>query len=234
MVLVKDCITVASVMIVAYLLGSVSFSIIVTKWISKHADIRSMGSGNAGFTNVLRSVGKLAGILTFIGDFLKGILAVWIAKMLFSSPYFLGIESFVVLQIGAYLAGICCLIGHIYPCFFGFKGGKGVLTASAIVLMIDWRVFLLVIAVFLIVFLVSKIVSLASISAAAAYPIATFCITFFLDYLSHQGEAGGLPIGFVLFSTGISLLIGSMIIFMHRSNIKRLRAGTEKRLVLKR
>ena len=155
--------------VIAYLLGSVSFSIIFTKLFAHKQDIRSMGSGNAGMTNVLRSVGAKAAIFTFIFDFAKGILAVWIGRLLFdwmtTFTVIEGVGAGELVQYGAYIAGFFCAIGHIFPIYFGFKGGKGVLTSWAIIALIDWRAFVLVIVVFIIVFLCSKIVSLASICA---------------------------------------------------------------------
>ena len=127
--------------VISYLLGSVNFSIIITKRTKQHADIRTMGSGNAGFTNVLRSVGKIPAILTILGDFSKGIISILLGKLIFSSEFLFGNQSSEIIQYGSYLAGFFCFLGHIYPCFFNFKGGKGIVTAASIVWMIDWRVF---------------------------------------------------------------------------------------------
>ncbi len=174
--------------VIGYLVGSVSFSIIFTRLFDKK-DIRTMGSGNAGFTNVLRSVGKLPSILTFIFDFAKGLLAVYLGMLIFQASG----APFIVKQCGIYLAGVACILGHVFPLYFHFKGGKGVLTSAALILIIDWRIFLIVVGVFLIVFLISKIISLASISAAVSLPIGTFLVTYFADYrpnLSHSFDKG--------------------------------------------
>ena len=162
--------------VIGYLVGSVSFSIIFTRLFDKK-DIRTMGSGNAGFTNVLRSVGKLPSILTFIFDFAKGLLAVYLGMLIFQASG----APFIVKQCGIYLAGVACILGHVFPLYFHFKGGKGVLTSAALILIIDWRIFLIVVGVFLIVFLISKIISLASISAAVSLPIGTFLVTYFAE-----------------------------------------------------
>ena len=141
--------------VIAYLLGSISFSIIFTRLLANHQDIRTMGSGNAGMTNVLRSVGKLAAFLTFICDFAKGALAVLIARTIFQ--YVCTANGFPLswAQYGTYLAGLAAILGHIYPVYFGFRGGKGVLTTAAMMLVLDWRVFLCTLVVFAIVFLCS-------------------------------------------------------------------------------
>ena len=129
-------------MVISYLLGSINSSIIFTKLFS-HEDIREMGSGNAGTTNVLRSVGKRTAACTFAFDFIKGVLAVFIGRLLFqyfAAAYPLaGVSSWEFVQYGAYLAGIFCVLGHDFPVFFGFRGGKGVLTSWSIILLIDWR-----------------------------------------------------------------------------------------------
>lgn len=220
--------------VLGYLLGSVSFSIIITRKFEQKADIRSMGSGNAGFTNVLRSVGRLPAVLTLIGDFGKGVIAVLAGKLIFQ--YFSGIPdlSFTVMQYGAYLAGFACLMGHLYPCYFGFKGGKGVLTTAAMMLLIDWRVFLIEIAIFILVFLFSRIISLSSVIGACLYPVSTFAVTFFIDYLPHRQAGGDFPLSYVVITTLVALLVGAVVIIKHRQNIKRILAGTEKKITPKK
>src|SRR5574344_412471 len=130
----------------AYLLGSINSAVIITKIVSGK-DIRSMGSGNAGFTNVLRAVGKGPAIATIICDFLKGVIAVLIGGMIFSTVVTNNaILSNEYIAAGKYIAGVCCILGHSYPLYFHFKGGKGVVTSAALILMADWRVFILIIA----------------------------------------------------------------------------------------
>lgn len=195
----------------AYLIGSINFAIIVTRLFAKK-DIRDYGSGNAGMTNVLRTVGKLPALLVTIGDFCKGMLAVFLGHLLLSwigggVPFY-----------ADYLIALLVMLGHCFPIFYGFKGGKGILVSAGVIVVLNWRVFLVILAVFIIVVAVSRIVSLASISAAVAFPIATliFALTSsaahpFLDTLS-------------------ALIIGGIVIFMHRGNIKRLLNGTENKL----
>ena len=157
--------------VIAYLLGSINTAVIVTKIVTGgKKDIREMGSGNAGFTNVLRSVGKLPAIFTIVCDALKCVVAVIIGWLIFSGiPAESQILSNEFGNCGKYIAGIFSILGHSYPVYFHFKGGKGVVTAAALIASEDWRVFIAIIAVFLIVFVCSKIISLSSITAAALY-----------------------------------------------------------------
>ncbi|WP_444660147.1 glycerol-3-phosphate 1-O-acyltransferase PlsY [Caproiciproducens sp. R2] len=225
------------VALVSYFLGSISSSIIFTKVFDNNVDIRTLGSGNAGATNVLRSVGVKAAIFTFIFDFAKGAVSVMIGRAVFqyvcsqaAAP--LMINPHVVAQYGAYIAGVACVFGHIYPIYFGFRGGKGVLTSAAMIALIDWRVFLIVIGVFLALFLSTQIVSLSSICAAAAFPVATFIITFFIDFRGNQAAAGPVPISYVWITTAVAFCMGFVLIYKHRTNIERIKNGTEKKITI--
>ncbi len=220
--------------VISYLLGSVSFSILFTKLFDHQKDIRSMGSGNAGATNVLRSVGVKAAVCTFVFDFAKGVLSVFLGKLLFqylAVPSAVGMVSeFELIQFGAYLSGFFCVMGHIYPLYFGFKGGKGVLTSWAIIALIDWRSFILVIVVFIVVFLISKIVSLSSICAAASYPICTLIFNLGIAYCwKHE-----VTLFYVILTFVIGSLQAGILIWKHRSNIQRIRQGTEKKITIKK
>lgn len=220
-------------MVISYLLGSINSSIIFTKLFS-HEDIREMGSGNAGTTNVLRSVGKRAAACTFAFDFIKGVLAVFIGRLLFqyfAAAYPLaGVSSWEFVQYGTYLAGIFCVLGHDFPVFFGFRGGKGVLTSWSIILLIDWRSFVVVIVVFIVVVLLTRIVSAGSISAGIAFPICTFVFNYLVDYRMFQI---GSPTYCVL-TMIVALFLGGLLVGKHHANIARLRAGTEKKLSVKK
>ena len=197
----------------SYLLGSLCFGIIITR-LFIHKDIREFGSGNAGMTNVLRAVGAVPGALTGIGDFAKGAAAILVGRWLFEcaqlDPY-----------AGACLAAAGALAGHLFPVYFGFKGGKGVMTAAGMMLVINPKVLLAAAVAFGVTFLISRIISLSSIVAAATLPMANFVI---------QTLTGGER----LYSTILSACIAALIIFMHRANIRRLREGTEKKLVIKK
>ncbi len=220
----------------AYLLGSINTAVLVTSIVTKgKKDIRDMGSGNAGFTNVLRSVGKVPAIITIVCDALKCVAAVFIGALIFSFaiPAFDSQDSVLcneIISIGKYTAGIFCILGHSYPLYFHFKGGKGVVTAAALIASVDWRVFLCIIGTFLIVFIITKIISAASITAAALYSPFTFVITFAFDYLL---PANGYSFGYVLASTGAALVISIFVIVKHKENIKRLIRGEEKKITAK-
>lgn len=194
-----------------YLLGSFCFGIITTKLL-RQKDIRDFGSGNAGMTNVLRSIDVPCGVLTGLGDFAKGVAAILIGRALFSAA---GLES----SYGTMLAAAFVLVGHILPLYFGFRGGKGVMTTAGIMLVVNWRVMVILLVVFGTVFALSKIISLASITVAALLPVAMFLVCFFsgTEWLVH---------------TIFAFAIGALIIFNHRSNIKRLLAGSESKIVV--
>ena len=197
----------------SYLLGSICFGIIFTR-LYIHKDIRDFGSGNAGMTNVLRSVGASAGALTGIGDFVKGAAAIVIGRALFSAA---GLEA----MLGGYLAAAGALAGHLFPLYFNFRGGKGVMITAGMLLVLDPRLLLAVGLAFGITFAISRIVSLSSLVAAIVLPIANFVITT----LSSTER---------LYSTVFCALISIFIIYMHRTNIKRILAGEEKKLVIKK
>ena len=221
--------------VVAYLLGSINFAIIITKIVDKKKDIREMGSGNAGFTNVLRSVGKGPAVFTIVFDFLKAIIAVIIGGLLFSTILSDGsVQSAEFSAYGKYLAGLCCIAGHMFPVYFGFKGGKGVVTTAALMAVADWRVFFVVLGIFAIVFVCSKIISLSSLTGAVCYPIATFLFLYFVDYRPNLGTENAYSLFYVIISSLFTLLIGLCVIIKHKSNIQRLLNGTEKKITAKK
>ncbi len=200
--------------LISYLLGSISFAVIVSRALA-HKDVRDYGSGNAGLTNVVRNFGKLPGLLTLVGDFSKGVVAVMLGRVIFAR--LAGLEP----QYGACVAGLFVIIGHIFPVFFGFRGGKGVLTTAGIALVIDPRVFLIAVSIFIIVFLITRIVSISSITAAFSYPIATYVV----NALSGRPD---------VVDTVLTACIGVILIYMHRANIKRLINGTEPKFERKK
>lgn len=211
-----------------YLLGSISSSIIITQ-LFIHKDIRSFGSGNAGATNVLRSVGKTAAALTFLFDFLKCVAAILVGKLIFSAAASMGYTGLFE-EYGVYIAGVFCFIGHIYPLYFHFRGGKGVVTACAMIALTDWRVFLVLLVVFFVSFFLFRYVSLSSVLSAVTYPVATFGVTFLLDYAGSPLQLGNKPLDYVIVATVVAFLMGGIVVYKHRENIKRLRAGTEKKI----
>lgn len=179
-----------------YVLGSVSISIILSK-LTLGGDIREKGSGNAGATNMARSFGLKAGFVTLGGDMLKAILAMLLGWLLLGR------------DMGVAVGGIASMLGHCFPVFYKFKGGKGVSVLAAIAIMIDWRVTAIGLALFLIVAFSTKKVSAGSITAAVAVPL-------FTAVFGH-----GVPI-LVLAAVG-----GATVIIQHRANIKRLIRGEE-------
>lgn len=211
--------------VIAYLLGSINTAVIVTKIVTGgKKDIREMGSGNAGFTNVLRSVGKVPAVFTIVCDLLKALVAVWLGGWLFSMMATdFDIES--VVNIGKYICGFACILGHSYPVYFHFKGGKGIVTAAGMMLVLDWRVFLLILATWLIVFICSKIVSLASLTCAAVFGFYTFILTYFVYNASML---------YVTICTLFAFGIGIFVIIKHKDNIKRLIKGEEKKITAKK
>ncbi len=216
--------------VIAYLLGSINTAVIVTKIVAGK-DIRKMGSGNAGFTNVLRTVGKVPAIFTIACDFLKAVTAVLIGSLLFALiPADNVILSNEYMAVGKYIAGVCCILGHSYPVYFHFKGGKGVVTAAALILIVDWRVFLLMLGTFIIVFIATKTISIASLSAAALYGFYTLAISLTYDYFSGAGYS----LTYVIFSTVAAFLIGAFVIVKHKENIKRIIRGEEKKITAKK
>lgn len=220
-------------MVIAYLIGSLNPAIIITR-LKTGKDIRTMGSGNAGFTNVLRSVGTGPAVATIVCDYLKGIIAVLIGWWIFSALTVTNdVAPIEYVKYGRYLAGMCVILGHTFPIYYGFKGGKGVVTANALMLVVDWRVFLMIVATFLLIFIVTKIISLGSIVCAALYPVYTLLVTYFMDYLPFLGKENELRFRFVLISTACAAAVGAMVIIMHKENIGRLLRGEEKRIKAK-
>ena len=214
--------------VISYLLGSVSFAIIITKRFSGK-DIRSFGSGNAGATNVLRSQGKVPALLTFVGDLCKSMLSVYLGGVLLCSLQLAPITDSTMLThdienlklVGSYLAGLCCVLGHIYPVFFGFRGGKGVMTILGMMLILDWRTALIALAVFALVLLCSRMVSLGSITAGICLPIVTY---FMRTYVYRQQWPT------VTFCTVATAVVAFIAIIKHHENIKRILAGTESKI----
>lgn len=194
---------------IAYLLGSISFSIIVSWVYSGGHDIRKHGSGNAGGTNVLRIMGPAPGIIAIILDILKCVAAVLIAK------FFLPGNSN---EIAMSLAGFFCVLGHMFPAFFGFKGGKGIACATGMLMVLNIQIFVICAIIFFIVLFATKYVSLSSMIGIAAFPIAAY-------FYARQDK---------ITVTLIALAIALLVIYMHRTNIKRLIDGTETKFSLKK
>ena len=202
--------------IISYLLGSCNSSIITVRLL-KHEDIREHGSKNAGLTNTLRCYGKIPALITLIGDLAKGIVAVLLSILAFK--LIAGEGSFDRQTVG-YIAGISAILGHIFPIYYGFKGGKGVLVACSILIVIDPLTFAIIIPFFAIVLIISKYVSVASISSAVFYPLLTFLLHFCVE---------DIPLNLCLIHTALVAVTSVLLIYMHRTNIQRLKNGTENK-----
>lgn len=189
-----------------YLLGSISFSVIASKLIAKD-DVRNHGSGNAGFTNIMRNYGKLPSAVTLIGDFSKGVAAVVLGGLLLAKV------SPDLKLLGEVIGGIAVFVGHVFPLFFGFRGGKGVLCSAGAVLILDYRIFLISVAVFALIVFTSRIVSLGSIGTAILLPI--------LVYVFYRGDDALTTL------LVYSVIVCILVLVTHRQNIKRLLNGTE-------
>ena len=205
--------------VLSYLLGSFNSSILVVRLL-KHQDIREFGSHNAGLTNTLRCFGKGCAALTLVGDLAKGIVAVLLSRDI-CELLGTGLTAQNDVHFIGYIAGIFAILGHVFPIYYHFKGGKGVLVGVSVFLGIDWKVFLCLIVIFAVVLAISKYVSLGSIIAAACCPVVTFLFQFW--------QRGDLPMWYLWLNTGLAALMGAWVIYMHRTNIQRLKAGNENK-----
>lgn len=213
-----------------YLLGSISFAIIFT-WLFTKNDVRTSGSGNAGATNVFRTAGMIPGIFTTFLDMAKGAAAVVLGRIIFEKFGAPGINDPVALaQIGACIAGLFAVIGHLFPVFFGFRGGKGVLTLAGIIFMIDPVRFLVLLATFAVSAAITKIVSVSSMAAAVAYPIITFIRSFSL----HISQPEVYSNTYWIVEMVVAFIFAGTLFYTHRENIKRLIAGTEPKFSIKK
>ena len=201
--------------IIAYLIGSVNFSVITSKKMAGF-DVREKGSGNAGTTNMLRSVGKMAALITLILDILKGVVAIGIA--IITGVIFKNSDKALLVQ----LAALLVVVGHTFPIFFGFKGGKGVATSLGALLMVNWQIGLICLVFAVILMALTRMVSLGSVGAAVLFPVLTLFIK--TNYTVSSGS------GYLVFS----ILLAVLVLFNHRSNIKRILNGTENKLSFKK
>ena len=193
--------------VAAYLLGSLNFAIILSKR-TYHEDIRSFGSKNAGMTNMMRTYGKKAAALTLLGDMLKAVAAALIGYALLG-------------MCGAYIAGLFCVIGHMFPVYYGFRGGKGVVTVATSILMCDPLVFVILFALFVLIVLATKYISLGSVMCMLIYPI-------LLDRITKLFTGHTSP--FIIFS----MLMTVLVVVKHHANIGRLLKGKESKFSFKK
>lgn len=202
----------AIIAIVAYLIGSINFSVILSRKMAGF-DVREKGSGNAGTTNMLRSVGKKAAAITLVCDILKGVVAILIAMLM--NKIFKDSNGALLVQI----AGVAVILGHTFPIFFKFKGGKGVATSLGVLIMSNWQIGLICLVFALILIILTQMVSVGSIAAAILYPVLTLFIP--QNYI--------IPGNYIIYS----IILAVIIVFNHRENVKRLLSGTENRISFK-
>lgn len=200
-------------LLIGYLLGGVQSAILIGRF--KGIDIRAHGSGNAGTTNTIRVLGKKLGALVLIIDILKAVLAIGLSKWIFGATH----PNEMILI--ALYSGIGAILGHSYPLFFGFKGGKGIATTAGTLIGIDFKLFLVAACVFLICFVITKIVSMSSLLMTASLPI--------LISIMYAG-AGRIGIEALI----LAFAITGFTFYRHKANIKRLMNGTEAKLTSKK
>lgn len=210
----KEFLCILFTVVFSYLFGSINSAITVCK-IWKKKDIRDYGSNNAGLTNVLRVFGKGPALATLLCDLAKGVIAVVICRIVVTR--IAGVVFFDNKLFIGYVAGLAVMLGHIFPIFYGFHGGKGVLLTATTLLAIDPLTCLFSVMVFAVVLALTKYVSVGSICAAVAYPIFTIVTQSMRDIQGHWINAG------------MALIFTVLIIWMHRSNIRRLMNGTENK-----
>ena len=203
------------VAIIAYLIGSINFSVIISKKMAGF-DVREKGSGNAGTTNMLRSVGKRAAAITLLCDVLKGVIAIGIAIV--AGVIIKNLDRALLVQ----LAAIAVVLGHTFPIFFQFKGGKGVATSLGVLLLVNWKIGLICLVFALALIILTRMVSLGSVGAAILYPVLVMFIH--TNYTVPEGS------GYLIFS----IILAVIVAFNHRTNIKRLMNGTENRISFKK
>lgn len=202
--------------IIAYAIGSINFSVIISRKMAGF-DVREKGSGNAGTTNILRTVGKKAAIVTLICDILKGVVAILVACIV--GKIVKNADTVLLVQI----AGLLVVIGHAFPIFFEFRGGKGVATSLGVLLTMNWKIGVICLIFAVVIIAVTRMVSMGSIGAAILFPILTL---FIKEHYIVEAT------GFKYFIFGI--LLALLVIFQHRENIKRIKNGTENKLSFKK
>lgn len=189
---------------IGYLLGSLNSAIVVSKVFMGY-DIRTKGSGNAGLTNSYRCMGVKPTVFVLLGDIVKAVVASVIGGMLMGS-------------LGVLIAGCSAIIGHMFPLYFRFKGGKGILVGGTMIAVFDWRIFCIVMLFFFVLVGITKWVSLGSIVATSLVP--------FLSLFFYRDDPNLLPMAVILF------VVASGVVYMHRGNIVRIAQGKENKFTL--
>lgn len=211
-------ITYIIIAIIAYLIGSINFGVIISKKMAGF-DVREKGSGNAGSTNVLRTVGKKAAAITLVCDILKGVVSVLIAVIV--GKIVKDINPAILVELAAFFV----IVGHTFPVFFKFKGGKGVATSLGIVLLINWKIGLICLVFALAIMAITRMVSLGSITTAVLFAVLVLFAGSFRDAFIVEFD-----LSFIVFA----IALAALVIFNHRSNLKRIMSGTENKLSFKK
>ena len=198
--------------VIGYLLGSFNGAILVSRWLRKE-DIRSRGSGNAGLTNFYRNYGGLDTLLVLAIDVGKTLLACFIGRWIMAAYDPVWFDE------GAMFCGGLSVIGHVFPLYFGFRGGKGILTCATLAAFIDWRIITILLAVFLVIVILTRYVSLGSIVGCLIYPF-----LFWIRYPIDKNITDG-----TIMMTVMAFLIAGLALAMHHTNIKRLIQGKENK-----
>ena len=196
--------------VIGYLLGSVNTAVLISRAFYRE-DIRTKGSGNAGMTNMMRTYGRGAAAATLIGDMLKTAISV-------------GIGALLAAEAGMYIAGLFSVIGHIFPVFFGFKGGKGVASTAALVLCTEPVAFFILIFIFICIVAATKFLSLGSIMTVMMYPLILNRVYMLIR------DPAGVP----FIPTMVSFAVMVLIVAKHRDNIRRLMKGEESKFTIKK
>ena len=197
------------VAVVAYFCGCFNGAVIVSKYIL-HDDVRTHGSGNAGLTNFYRTFGGPLTFVVILCDVLKAVAAISFSKLIAAPIIVVGSET-IGFALAEYWAGLFCLLGHMFPCMFHFKGGKGILSGGAIAIMIDWRIALVVWGGFLLLAVLTRYVSLGSCWAGASFPFATWFVFHDVGYLI------------------LAIVCGGLVVWKHRGNLMRILKGQESK-----
>lgn len=205
--------------VIGYLLGSFNGAILISRWFHKE-DIRTKGSGNAGLTNFYRNYGGLDTLLVLLIDVGKTVLACFVGGWVIKYAGYASPDPLLDWTDEAQmLCGGFSVIGHAFPLYFGFRGGKGILTCGTLAAFVDWRIITVLLVVFLAVVLITRYISLGSIISAIVYPF-----LFWIRYPAHKDMDSG-----TIMMTIMAFCLGAMAVYLHQSNIKRLREGTENK-----
>ena len=209
--MIELVITVVIVGIISYLIGSINCSILISKIFK--SDVRESGSGNAGATNMLRAFGPAIGVITMLGDFLKTLIPLIATRIVFKDQdYWQAMVAF---------SGFCCSMGHAYPIYFGFRGGKAVTVVAMVLLVVDWRCFVVGVSLFVLTVALTRYVSLGSMIGGLSGPV-TLAIVHYNDLQKN------LLAILCLFALAI------MVILLHYENVRRLVKGTERKFKFKK